>query len=102
MNTIQRMARGLLPGGAPGCVLAGLLLVAPAGAGVERATATAKTYPNCKALNRVYPHGVGRIGARDRVSGSSEPVRNFKRSNVLYRQNSARDRDKDGVACEKA
>jgi hypothetical protein len=26
---------------------------------------------------------------------------NFKRSNRLYRQNQARDRDHDGIACEK-
>jgi len=30
------------------------------------------------------------------------PVTNFKPSNTLYRQNSHLDRDKDGVACEKA
>jgi hypothetical protein len=51
-------------------------------------------------LNRVYRHGVGRVGARDRTK-SGDPVRNFKRSNLLYSQNKARDRDKDGVACEK-
>jgi hypothetical protein len=101
MNGIERTTRVALAVGTLGCALTGLLLAGPAGAGVERATATAKTYPNCEALNRVYPHGVGRVGARDRVRGSRDPVRNFKRSNLLYRQNSARDRDKDGVACEK-
>jgi len=66
------------------------------------ATATAGphvAYPNCKALNRHYPHGVGRWGARDHTSGT--PVTNFKRSNRLYRQNKARDADHDGIACEK-
>jgi hypothetical protein len=56
-------------------------------------------YPNCKALNRHYPHGVGRWGAHDHTSGT--PVTNFKRSNILYRQNKARDADHDGIACEK-
>jgi hypothetical protein len=56
-------------------------------------------YRNCKALNRHYPHGVGRLGARDHTSGT--PVTNFKRSNILYRQNKARDADHDGIACEK-
>jgi hypothetical protein len=51
-------------------------------------------------LNRTYPHGVGRVGARDHSSGT--PVTNFKRSNTLYRANSHLDRDGDGVACEKA
>lgn len=58
-----------------------------------------RRYSRCKALNRVYPHGVGRLGARDKTSGV--PVTNFKRSNVLYRLNSHLDRDKDRVACEK-
>ena len=30
--------------------------------------ARAKHYKSCKALNKVYPHGVGRKGARDRTS----------------------------------
>jgi Excalibur calcium-binding domain len=57
------------------------------------------SYPNCKALNKRWPHGVGRWGARDHTSGT--PVTNFKRSNILYRQNRGRDRDHDGIACEK-
>jgi hypothetical protein len=60
----------------------------------------AKTYSNCTKLNRVYPHGVGKPGARDKTSGT--PVTNFKRSRALYRANKARDRDGDGIACEKA
>jgi hypothetical protein len=36
------------------------------GPAIDRASAsTASTYRNCKALNRVYRHGVGRYGARD-------------------------------------
>ena len=35
-------------------------------------------YPNCAALNVDYPHGVGRTGAVDHVSGSSASVTNFK------------------------
>ena len=80
MNAITKAAGGTL------AVTAALLLTAPAGASVDSATATAKTFRNCTALNRVYPHGVGRVGARDKTSGT--PVRNFKRSNLLYRQNS--------------
>jgi Excalibur calcium-binding domain len=58
------------------------------------------SFRNCTALNRVYRHGVGKYGARDRTR-SGDPVTNFRRSNTLYRQNSGLDRDKDGVACEK-
>jgi Excalibur calcium-binding domain len=60
---------------------------------------TSIKYRNCKALNARYPHGVGRWGARDHTSGT--PVTNFKRSNILYRQNSHLDRDNDKIACEK-
>ena len=50
-----------------------------------------------------YRHGVGRVGARDKTSGT--PVTTFRRSNFLYktamRYNRGLDRDKDGIACEK-
>lgn len=61
----------------------------------------AVTYPNCTALNRVYPNGVGKPGARDRVSGKTKPVTNFLVSAQLYQANAKSDRDKDGIACEK-
>ncbi len=59
----------------------------------------ATKYKNCTALNKAYPHGVGRSGARDKSSGT--PVTNFKVSNSVYAANTGSDRDKDGVACEK-
>src|SRR5262245_51345347 len=102
---MNKRVRGTLTIGALAGATATLLLASPASAGVERATATAKTYKNCTLLNRVYPHGVGRVGARDRDSKGRplpDPVTNFKRSNLLYRQNKGSDRDKDGIACEKA
>jgi hypothetical protein len=58
---------------------------------------------NCTALNKRYPHGVGKVGARDKTTG--DQVTTFRRSNALYatamRWNRTLDRDKDGVACEK-
>jgi hypothetical protein len=66
-------------------------------------------YKDCKALNRAYPHGVGRVNARDKTSGKR--VTNFERSNRVYSYNDGTggappreydlDRDKDGIACEK-
>jgi Excalibur calcium-binding domain len=60
-------------------------------------------YKNCTNLNKRYPHGVGKLLARDHTSG--EPVTDFKRSTTLYltamRWNKGLDRDKDGIACEK-
>jgi hypothetical protein len=81
-------------------VKAAVILVGGGGSAGQAASDTGNiTYKNCKALNARYPHGVGRFGARDHTSGT--PVTNFRRSNRLYRQNKARDRDKDGIACEK-
>lgn len=58
-------------------------------------------YKTCVALNRVYPHGVGRKGARDHVSGHSKPVTNFAVSTTVYKANAFHDGDRDGVACER-
>ena len=66
--------------------------------------AKAKHYTNCAKLQRVYPHGVGKPGAKDKVSGRYRPgrsVTNFKKSTALYNANKDKDRDKDGIACEK-
>ena len=59
-----------------------------------------RAYKNCTALNQVYPHGVGRSGARDEVRGSTDPVTDFVRDTKTYKLNTKSDRDKDGVACE--
>jgi hypothetical protein len=61
-------------------------------------------YKNCTNVNKRYPHGVGKALAHDKTSGT--PVRNFRRSTRLYNlamsHNKGLDRDKDGIACEKA
>jgi len=79
------------------------LIAAPAEA------ATVKSFKNCTALKKVYPHGVGKKGAKDHTSGKR--VTNFKVSNDLYAHNDGGskrysgehdlDRDNDGIACEK-
>jgi hypothetical protein len=73
------------------------LLVAPAAA----SAATAPRYANCAAMQRVYPHGVGKVGARDHVRGTTKPVTTFKVSTSIYNANTRLDGDKDGVACER-
>ncbi len=70
---------------------------------------TAKHYKNCTALNKVYPHGVGKKGATDHTSGTK--VKNFTVSDKVYGMNNGPrntktgeydlDRDNDGIACEK-
>ncbi len=81
-----------------------MLLAVGAVASPVAVEASAKHYANCTALQRAYPHGVGKPGARDKVSGAYRPGRSvttFKRSTALYNANSDKDRDRDGVACEK-
>ena len=64
-------------------------------------------WKNCTNVHKKYPHGVGKLYARDKTSGT--PVTTFKRSTRLYNiaksYNSERgynlDRDRDGIACEK-
>ncbi len=67
-----------------------------------------KAYKKCTALNKVYLHGVGKKGARDKTSGKR--VTNFHVDTKLYKMNDGRvqskkqydlDRDNDGIACEK-
>ena len=68
------------------------------------AAVVAPAWKNCTRVNKSYPHGVGRIGARDHTAGT--PVTTFKRRNALYNEamdnNKGLDRDKDGIACESA
>jgi hypothetical protein len=59
------------------------------------------TYKNCTAMHAKYKHGVGKKGAKDKVTGKTKPVTNFYVSNGLYAANKKLDRDKDGIACEK-
>lgn len=70
-------------------------------AGVEaKSTVRVTKFKNCAALNKAYPHGVGRPGAKDKTS--STPVRNFTVHAKLYAaQPRTLDRDRDGIACEK-
>ncbi|HET9655750.1 MAG TPA: excalibur calcium-binding domain-containing protein [Kineosporiaceae bacterium] len=81
------------------CVAAGSSLVADA--------ASAKTVPvmhfkNCTAMHKVYRHGVGRKGAKDKVRGKTKPVTTFYVNTALYNANTRLDADHDGIACEKA
>ena len=72
--------------------------------------ATPKHFTSCAQLQRSYPHGVGKSGAKDKTSGKA--VKNFKVDTALYKANDGPrngstgeydlDRDNDGVACEKA
>jgi hypothetical protein len=83
---------------------AAMLIAGPAGAANGSALAIPALYKSCASLNKKYPPGLGKVGARDHTSGT--PVTNFKRSTKLHKlamsYNCGLDRDKDGIACEKA
>lgn len=73
-------------------------VVAPAEAAPKRIPA----YKNCQALNKVYKHGVGKKGAKDKVAKGKRPVTTFLVHDQGYRANYKKlDRDHDGIACEK-
>jgi endonuclease YncB( thermonuclease family) len=59
-------------------------------------------FPNCKALNEVYPGGVARTDVTgNTVSGELRPFGKTPHfDDALYAANSARDGDNDGIACE--
>jgi hypothetical protein len=81
-----------------------LLATSSSSAARAARTSTPALLKNCTHLNAKYHHGVGEFGARDHTSGV--PVTNFFHSTLLYnkamRYNRGLDRDKDGIACEKA
>lgn len=58
-----------------------------------------KAYPNCKALNKDYKGGVAKSKTTKNKGGKTH----YKPyvSKDLYNKNKARDRDKDGIACER-
>lgn len=87
-----------------GLAAAALLSGATAAVTVVPAEAhTTRVHDNCTNLNKKWPHGVGRKGARDKTSGT--PVTNFYRNTKAYNaaegHNGTLDRDNDGIACEK-
>nr|WP_232530931.1 excalibur calcium-binding domain-containing protein [Microlunatus antarcticus] len=56
-----------------------------------------KAYKSCKALTKVYKHGVGKNGATEVGLG----LTNWTWSTPTYKKNKKFDPDHDGVACEK-
>ena len=59
---------------------------------------SAKVFPNCKAVNKVYAHGIAKNSKVIKTANglTGRPFVSAKQ----YAANSKSDRDKDGVACE--
>lgn len=63
------------------------------------AEAKVKTYSNCKELNKDYKGGVAKSSSTKNKGGKTK----YKPyvSKALYDANKGKDRDKDGIACER-
>lgn len=58
-----------------------------------------KKYSNCKALNKKYPGGVARSRSVTNSGGATRFTPTV--SPKIYKENKSKDRDRDGIACER-
>lgn len=65
----------------------------------EAAATKAKTYANCKEINKVYAGGIAR-NSKVKNKGGKTKYKPFA-SQALYDANKKSDRDKDLIACER-
>lgn len=77
-------------------LLVGLVAISPA---QSSPLVLEKKYANCEALNKVYPGGVAKSSKIMNKGGATENIPVVKPK--IYKANSSKDRDKDGIACEK-
>lgn len=84
-------------------VLAFSLIAFSIGAAIGPVTASptlvAKKFSTCTELNKVYPGGVAKSSSTRNKGGKTKKTPTV--SAKVYAQNSGKDRDKDGIACEK-
>ncbi len=64
-----------------------------------RTVPVVKKFANCKALNKVYPGGVAKSSKSKNKGGKTKYTP--KVSSALYEANKSKDRDKDGIVCER-
>jgi hypothetical protein len=57
-------------------------------------------FKNCAAVNKKYPGGIARPGARDKRPHGGHAAHKPYVNAAYYRVNAAMDRDHDGIACE--
>jgi hypothetical protein len=60
---------------------------------------TSKKFANCAALNDVYPGGVAKNSKVSNMGGATNYLPVVKPK--IYKANASKDRDKDGIACER-
>lgn len=80
-----------------------MALIGSAGLTIQPASALThpfeKKFTNCSALNKVYPGGVAKSAKTVNRGGVTTRVPVV--SARVYAENIGKDRDKDGIACEK-
>ncbi|WP_397361776.1 excalibur calcium-binding domain-containing protein [Paenibacillus sp.] len=82
------------------CIATGLLLTLSVGTlNTANAESKAKTYKNCKDLNKDYKGGVA-LSSSSKNKGGKTKNKPYV-SKELYNANKKSDRDNDGIACEK-
>lgn len=79
--------------------ITGALLFSTAASNPVHTEAAAKKYKNCTELNKDYKGGVAK-DAKVKNKGGKTKHAPFV-SAELYKANSSKDRDKDGIACER-
>ena len=105
---LTRKPRLLIGRKVPSVFIAGFLVILPAtpslgspalGAVVSKTVMFEKKFANCSALNKVYPGGVAKSSKVKNKGGATNyaPEVNSK----IYEANKSKDRDKDGIACER-
>jgi|tagenome__1003787_1003787.scaffolds.fasta_scaffold20672862_1 hypothetical protein len=77
--------------------VAALAALAATAAIAAPADASVRHFRNCTAMHTVYPHGIATSRAAAKAHGWQAKV-----SASLYKANKQMDRDRDGVACERA
>ena len=80
-------------------IIAGTLLIGVTMSTPTSVDAAAKKYKNCAELNKDYKGGVAK-DAKVKNKGGKTKYKPFV-SAELYKANASKDRDKDGIACER-
>jgi len=92
----RRMTRKLIAFCLSGCLALGLGVAAPAHGSPS---VVSKKFANCAALNKVYPGGVAKNKSVQNKGGATKFTPSVRPK--IYKANSSKDRDKDGIACER-
>lgn len=92
----RKVTRSLIAISLSGGLALGWGVVAPAH---SFPTVLGKKFANCAALNKVYPGGVANNTRVQNKGGATKFTPSVRPK--IYKANASKDRDKDGIACER-